>query len=79
MIAMQNVDHLRGVIGNMNQTLTKNRNTDFSRLRESFLSDMQKYCRQSVFIGTVLTSPLLGLFHRECFNPLVGSAAKNHA
>lgn len=70
MIAMQNVDHLRGVIGNMNQTLTKNRNTDFSRLRESFLSDMQKYCRQSVFIGTVLTSPLLGLFHRECFNPL---------
>lgn len=72
MIAMQNVDHLRGVLGNTNSPLVKNRNTDFSRLRESYLCEMQKYCRQTVFVNTALTSQLLALFHRACFNPIVG-------
>lgn len=71
MIAMQNVDHLRGVLANTNSPLVKNRNTDFSRLRESYLCEMQKYCRQTVFVNTALTSQLLALFHRACFNPIV--------
>lgn len=73
MIAMQNVDHLRGVLSNTNSPLVKNRNTDFSRLRESYLCEMQKYCRQTVFVNTALHSQILALFHRACFNPIVDS------
>lgn len=73
MIAMQNVDHLRGVLANANRPLVQNRNTDFSRLRESYLAEMQQYCRQTVFVNTALSSQLLALFHRACFNPIVPS------
>lgn len=71
MIAMQNIDHLYGIIENCNKTISKDRNTDFSRLREYFLNDNQKYMRQTIMIGTVWNSNLLGLFHRSCLNPIV--------
>ena len=71
MICMQNADHLRGVIDACNQTINRDRNTDFSRLREYYLSDFQKYMRQTIFIGKVMNSTILSLFHRSCFNPLV--------
>ena len=71
MICMQNADHLRGVIDACNQTIHRDRNTDFSRLREYYLSDFQKYMRQTIFVGKVLNSTILSLFHRSCFNPLV--------
>ena len=71
MICMQNYDHLFGVIQNCNKTISKDRNTDFSRLREYFLNDYQKYMRQTILVGTLLNSNLLGLFHRSCFNPIV--------
>lgn len=51
MICMQNVDHLRGVVDAMNHTISRDRNTDYSRLREYYLSDFQKYMRQTIFVG----------------------------
>ena len=72
MISMQNVDHLRGVVDAMNHTISRDRNTDFSRLREYYLSDFQKYMRQTIFVGKNVNSTILGLFHRSCFNILVG-------
>ena len=71
MICMQNVDHLRGVVDALNHTISRDRNTDFSRLREYYLSDFQKYMRQTIFVGKIVNSTILGLFHRSCFNTLV--------
>ena len=68
---MQNVDHLRGVMEALNQTISRDRNTDYSRLREYYLSDFQKYMRQTIFVGKNVNSTILGLFHRSCFNTLV--------
>ena len=70
-ICMQNVDHLRGVMEALNQTISRDRNTDYSRLREYYLSDFQKYMRQTIFVGKNVNSTILGLFHRSCFNTLV--------
>ena len=71
MISMQNIDHLIGIVENCNKTISKDRNTDFSRLREYFLSDYQNYMRQTIMVGSLWNSNLLGLFHRSCYNPIV--------
>ena len=71
MICMQNAEHLRGVLEGLNHTINRDRNTDFSRLREYYLGDMQKYMRQTIFVGKNVNSTLIGLFHRCCFNPIV--------
>lgn len=71
MIMMQNIDHLFGIVENCNKTISKDRNTDFSRLREYYLNDFQRYMRQTIFIGSILSSNLLGLFHRSCYNTIV--------
>ena len=71
MICMQNAEHLRGVLEGLNHTINRDRNTDFSRLREYYLGDMQKYMRQTIMVGKNVNSTLIGLFHRCCFNPIV--------
>ena len=50
-LLMQNPDHLLTVVDACNQSPFRSRGADFTRVRECFLDNLQKYARQTVVVS----------------------------
>lgn len=63
-LAQQNWDHVNDVLAKLNQQPQSTNETDFSRVREYFLSEKSNLWRQTIFSTGLLTPELLSSFRQ---------------
>ncbi|EFA83988.1 Hypothetical glutamic acid-rich region containing protein [Heterostelium album PN500] len=67
-ILQQNWDHINIIFENLNLIPRAQHNTDFSRVRMSYLEGWSKHLRQTLIFGSLLTPEINSIYNRQCYN-----------
>ena len=72
MMLHQNWNHLLDIFQSLNNRPTRPGDTDFSRVREVYLTECQKYLRQTIIFSNYLDTDINTLFRKYNYNTLGG-------
>eukprot|EP01029_Cantina_marsupialis_P025006 TRINITY_DN655275_c0_g1_i1.p1 TRINITY_DN655275_c0_g1~~TRINITY_DN655275_c0_g1_i1.p1 ORF type:complete len:699 (-),score=211.85 TRINITY_DN655275_c0_g1_i1:137-2233(-) len=67
-IQMQNLQHLKDILQVMNKHCAKNRDVDYSRVRDVFLDENGAYQRQNLIFSQFLTPELNNIITKQLWN-----------
>jgi U3 small nucleolar RNA-associated protein 25 len=69
-LIMQNIDHLRELIGCLNNIPKETHETDFGRVREIYLDGNGKYVRQTLVFSAIYSEHIQSIWKKTIFNPM---------